>query len=98
MFIYLEANVEINGDLGAIFCSDASDGSNLVLVADCEICDLAGECCDRCCPKGVECNKGIHVPDIDPMRQSGYGRGVFNTITEDFFPQELYEEEDQGEP
>lgn len=93
VFVYLEANQDISGDLRAAFCS--SPFKKPVVVADCELCDVAGECCDRCCPKGEECNEGFHIPDMDPIWQFGYQRQIFNTRSEDYFPQEMYELQDE---
>lgn len=84
--LFIEANDNISGDLDDLYCANPLFLMKPVLVADCEMCSAAAaECCTACCEKGVECNPGIHVPDLDPIWQLSYQRVFFTFGREDFF-------------
>ena len=87
--LFIEANDDISGDLNDLYCANPSFLMKPVLVADCALCSVAApECCTACCEKGVECNPGIHVPDLDPIWQLSYQRVFFTFGREDFFDKE----------
>jgi hypothetical protein len=81
---YVEANNKIEGNLGELFCANPLYLTAPVIVGNCDICDATPDCCALCCAAGVECNTGIHVPDLDPMWQLGYDRVFFSFGREDF--------------
>ncbi|CAB9520421.1 serine threonine-protein kinase BRI1-like [Seminavis robusta] len=83
--LYLDANELIQGDLDVLFCSNPDFEDKPVIVASCDVCDLASsECCAVCCQGTSECNTGFHVPDLDPIWQLGYNRVHFTFGREDF--------------
>jgi len=83
---FVEANDDISGDLNQLYCANPSFLMKPVIVADCSLCTVAApECCTACCEKNVECNPGIHVPDLDPIWQLSYERVFFTFGREDFF-------------
>jgi len=86
--IFLEANTAITGSLGDLFCNNPLFVLKPVIVAGCDLCDVETKCCTLCCPEGVECNDGIHVPDLDPIWQLGYQRIFFTFRREDYFMKE----------
>lgn len=86
---FVEANDNISGDLNQLYCANPSFLMKPVIVADCAMCTVAApECCTACCEQGVECNPGIHVPDLDPIWQLSYQRVFFTFGREDFFDKE----------
>jgi hypothetical protein len=88
--LFLEANDGITGDLNDLYCTNPSYLMKPVLVADCSLCSAAvPECCTACCERKVECNPGIHVPDLDPIWQLSYQRVYFTFGREDFFDKDV---------
>lgn len=88
--LFLEANDNITGDLNELYCTNPSFLMKPVLVAECSLCSAAApECCTACCERNVECNPGIHVPDLDPIWQLSYQRVYFTFGREDFFDKDV---------
>ncbi|CAB9504929.1 serine threonine-protein kinase BRI1-like [Seminavis robusta] len=93
--LYIEANAELEGDLGALFCENPRFAINPVIIADCNLC-YSSDCCTQCCENGEACNTGYHVPDLDPMWQLGYNRVFFTFQREDYFIKQNYEDGEEA--